>query len=154
MGDEKYDEKELQKREEKEEKSVDEKTRRDPLSSLVWAVILIWAGVVFLMGNLGVLDSIAGFLSRLRIRTVESPVEIPFIQLEAWSIFFLGAGVILLVEVAIRLLMPAYRRPVIGTVIGAIVFIGLGIGNWGIVLPLILIVVGLALLLGGYFRNR
>jgi len=44
-----------EKEEEKEEKSWDEKYRRDPLSAIVWAVILIWVGVVLLADNLGFL---------------------------------------------------------------------------------------------------
>ena len=51
MADEKFDEKELDKRDEKQdekspqEKSWDEKWQRDPLSTIVWATIFIWAGV-------------------------------------------------------------------------------------------------------------
>ena len=47
MPDEKFDEKEREKQEEKTaEKSFDEKYRRDPLSAIIWAAILIWAGVL------------------------------------------------------------------------------------------------------------
>jgi len=63
--DDKFDEKGLEKRDEKyqqektaQEKSWDEKWRRDPLSTLVWAIIFIWAGGVFLLSNLGMLDTL------------------------------------------------------------------------------------------------
>ena len=43
---------------EKEDEKQEEKHNQDPLSSLVWALILIWAGLVFLASNLGWLDQI------------------------------------------------------------------------------------------------
>jgi hypothetical protein len=58
--DEKFNEKEMQKQEEKSaeektayEKSYEEKYRRDPLGTLIWAIILIWAGLVWLANNFG-----------------------------------------------------------------------------------------------------
>ncbi len=148
-------EKDLQKQEEKtEEKSVDEKWRRDPLGSAVWALILIWAGAVLLASNVGWLGTINGFLAQIQFQFAESPIAIPDLQLSAWSLIFLGAGVLLLAEVVVRLIFPAYRRPVLGTAILAVVFIGIGIGSWGLIWPLVLIIIGLALLIGGLFRRK
>jgi hypothetical protein len=150
--DEKFEEKEMQKQEEKsaEEKAADEKTyeekyRRDPLGTLIWAFILIWAGLVWLANNFGLLESI-------RIRMRDLPFEPPF-RTEVWSIFFLGAGVILLIEILIRLTVPEYRRSVMGTFILAVVFFGLGIGNWGLIWPIILIIIGASILLRGLLRR-
>jgi hypothetical protein len=145
------DEKDLRKH---EEKSVEEKWQRDRLGSIVWALILIWAGFVLLAGNMGILDAFNALVERLGFQFAELPIEIPFIQVSAWSLIFLGAGVLLLAEVVVRLLFPTYRRPVLGTTILAIVFLGIGIGSWGLIWPLVLIVVGLALLLGGLFRRK
>jgi hypothetical protein len=151
--DEKFNEKEMQKQEEKSaeektayEKSYEEKYRRDPLGTLIWAIILIWAGLVWLANNFGLLDQI-------RFRFSKLPVEIPF-KTEVWTIFFLGAGVILLIEVLIRLTVPEYRRPVLGTFILAVIFFGIGIGNWGLIWPLVLIVIGAVILLRGVFGQR
>ncbi len=75
----------------------------------------------------------------------------------AWSIVLIGAGVILLIEVLIRLLLPVYRRPVIGTIIFAIILIALGLGDlisWNIVWPIILIALGLSILYRGLFRQK
>jgi hypothetical protein len=151
--DEKFDEKEMEKHDEKsaEEKSTDEKSyeekyRRDPLGTLIWAVILIWAGVVWLANNFGFLDG-------LRDRFSDLPFVLPFAR-EVWALFFLGAGVIILIEVLIRLTVPDYRRPVMGTFILAIVFFGIGLGSWELIWPLILIVVGASILLRGAFRKR
>lgn len=152
MSDEKFDEKELEKREEKspEEKSWDEKWRRDPINTIAWAAIFIWAGIVLLADNLGFFDPLRelgrgtaglGFLS----------------DLEAWSLIFFSAGVIFLIEVFVRLLVPAYRKPVGGTLIFGLVLIGIGLGDvfgWTVIWPLILIGLGLSIILRGVMRNR
>ena len=148
-------EKDRQKEEEKtREKSVDEKWRRDPLGSAVWALILIWAGFVLLAGNLGWLDFLNGLLEQLQFQLAESPLAIPTLDFSSWSLIFLGAGVLLLAEIVIRLIFPSYRRPVLGTAILAIVFLAIGIGSWGLIWPLVLILIGAALLLGGLFRRK
>ncbi len=126
-----------EKQEEKGDQSWDEKWRRDPLTAAVWALILIWAGVVLLTHNLGML------------------AWIPF--LESWSIFFLGAAGILFIEVGLRLLLPAYRQPVTGTFILAIVFLAIGLGsviNWNCIWPLVLIGIGVYALFTGLSRRR
>jgi hypothetical protein len=149
--DEKSDEKEREKREEKtpEEKSWEEKYRRDPLGPIIWGLILLWAGLVLLLSNLGVLDSM------LR-RTINAPAWVGRLE-PGWSLVMLGAGVILLVEVVIRLAMPIYRHSVVGTVILAILFIGIGLGDlvsWNILWPLVLIGMGLIIVVRGLFRSK
>jgi hypothetical protein len=125
----------------RQEKNFDEKWRRDPLNSAAWALILIWAGLVLLASNLGVFQSIEA------IR-------------EWWPIFFLGAGVILLLEVGFRLLVPAYRGPLVGTLILAVVFLAvgssqLGLENiWDFIWPIGLVALGLLILTRGLLRRR
>lgn len=150
------DEKELQKQEEKQdEKTVEEKYHRDPLGSIVWALILIWAGFVLLANNIGWLDIINQGLVQLFAQGAKLlPIEVGPPQFSAWSLIFIGAGILLLAEVVIRLLFPAYRRPVWGTAIFAVVLLGLGFGSWDLIWPFILIIIGLALLLGGLFRRK
>jgi hypothetical protein len=146
MSEYKYDEKDekdLQKHEEKsyEEKSYEEKYRRDPLGTIIWALILIWAGLVFLLQNLGMLD-------RLQIRLTDVPADLPVeLPTEAFGLFFIGAAALLAIEVIIRLITPVYRRPVMGTVILAVVFLAIGVGNWNLIWPFILIGIGLTVLL-------
>jgi hypothetical protein len=152
-SDEKSNEKEMEKQEEKtpEEKSWEEKYHRDPLGSIIWALILIWVGVVFLLTNLGLLDDLLHF-------TVLIPgLGILDKFIGAWPIILIGMGALLLIEVLIRLLVPAYRRPVTGTLILAVVFIGLGLGdliNWNLLWPLILIALGLSFLMRGLLRPK
>lgn len=151
--DEKEEEKEAEKREEKspEEKSWDEKYRRDPLSAIVWAVIFIWAGVVLLLNNLNLLNNLTSRISNIAGMPVLSEMT------GVWSLIMLGAGVIILVEVLVRVLVPTYRRPVTGSLILAIIFIAIGFGNltkWDLIWPLILIVLGLSVLLRGLTRKN
>lgn len=157
MPDEKFDEKELEKQEEKsrdekssEEKNWEEKWKRDPVSAAIWAVLFIWAGVVLLLDNLGYL--------RPWLSSVAASTNLQFVgRMEPWSVILVGAGLILLVEVIIRLALPEHRRSVGGTLFFAIVLLGLGLGNeigWTLVLPLALIGLGLAVLLRGVTRSR
>ena len=146
MADENAEEKD---REKSQEKSAEEKWRRDPLGSIIWAAILIWAGVVLLANNLGYLDS-------LKQMTLRGPEWLMGWE-SVWGLIALGAGVILLIEVATRLLVPAYCRPIGGTLVLALIFIGLGLGNvvrWELLWPLILIGIGLSIVFGGLLRKR
>jgi hypothetical protein len=138
MPDPKHDEKEEEKQDEKrDEKNWDEKWRRDPINAAAWAAIFIWAGLVLLADNL-----------RLFTR---------FERLDAWAIILIGAGLIVLVEVAVRLLVPAYRRPVAGSIIFGIILLAAGTGDvigWGVIWPVVLIGLGLLILARGLFRSR
>ena len=147
---EKFDEKELEKQEEKsaDEKNYDEKYRRDPLGSIVWALILVWVGLVLLAQNLGYLEQWG-----LRLKFADLPFEVPFIG-DSWSLIFLGIAVIGFIEIIIRLLIPDYRRPLMGSVVFLIVCIGLAFGSWEFIWPLILIAIGASILLRGLFRPK
>jgi hypothetical protein len=143
-----YDEKTEEKVYEKEEEKRDEKMHRDPLSSLVWALILIWAGLVFLGENLGLLDAF-----------VADPVQIGEVtvrQVSTWSMIFLGAGVLIFVEALIRTFVPAYRSSTGGNFFLAAVFLGIGLGGligYSLVWPFILIAMGLAALTSALIRK-
>lgn len=147
MPDEKFDEKEREKR---EEKSPEEKWRNDPLGALVFACVLIWAGIVLLLENLGTLEAWA---TQAAQATGWAALE----NHEAWQFIALGAGLIVVVEIILRLVVPAYRRPIMGSVIWAVILIGIGLGglmNWSIVWPVILIVLGLSIVFRGAFKKK
>ena len=134
MGDQPTDEK--QEKQEKNDGGWDEKWRRDPVDAIMWAVLLMWAGVMLLASNLKWFAAFEGI-----------PV---------WSIGFMGAGVIVLLSVVFRLLVPAYRRPLAGNLIFAAILFGIGFGeiiSWVIVGPLVLIAIGVGLLLTGFLRR-
>ncbi len=124
-------------KQEKDQGGWDEKWRRDPVDAAMWAMLLVWAGLVLLAANLGWFDGIE--------------------QLEAWSIGFLGAGAIVLLVAVFRLLVPAYRRPLGGNLIFAAVLIGIGLGDivgWVVIGPIVLIAIGVGILLTGLLRRR
>ena len=74
---------------------------QDSLDSIIWAVVFIWAGlVVFLHINLG------------------------YSEEQGWSLFFLGAGVLVVIELAIRLLVPAHHRTYLARLFGPGSFLG------------------------------
>jgi hypothetical protein len=117
---------------EKEDMTWEEKWRQDPVSGAVWAIILVWAGLVLLADNLDLF--------------------VRWEQFDAWGLILLGAGLIVLLGAALRLLVPAYRRPVGGSLIWGAILLGLGLGNLvgaSIAWPLILIAIGVGLLLRG-----
>jgi LiaF transmembrane domain len=144
----KYDEKQNEKEEEKSQEKGEEKWRRDPLGSVIWAGILIWAGLVLLADNLGWLLGIRKALAGLP--------NFNEANLGAWSFILIGAGVLFLIEALIRMAVPAYRRPVTGTVIFGALLIAGGLGgamNWTLLGPIFLITIGLILLLQSLLRK-
>lgn len=143
---EEKDEKELQKHDEKVEEN-------DVLSTIVWAFILIWAGLVFLASNLG-------WFARMGLAVNNNWALHSFWnlrQLGVWNLIALGTGAILLVEALVRLLVPNFRRNVGGALIGGVVLIGVGLGgwfSWSYLWPLILIAIGINVLITGLGRKR
>ena len=129
-------------KDEKEEKNRDEsweeKWRRDPVDAAAWALILIWVGLVWLAHNMKWLWSGEG-------------------AEKAVALGFLGAGVIVLLGVALRLVVPAYRRPITGSLIFGVILLGIGLSQVmeGIAVgAIILIGIGLIILLAGIFRKK
>ena len=153
MPDEKTEEKNEKEMEKREENSAEEKYRRDPLGSIIWACILIWAGAVLLLNQLGYLDQLKDLLYATQ---AEWTLGVPG-DFSVWGLIFLGAGVILLFEVLLRLLIPSYRKSVTGTIILAFVFIGIGLGNvlrWEFIFALVLIAIGLSIIVRGFTGRR
>lgn len=123
-----------QEREEKEEK-VD--WTRDPLGGIIWAVILITAGVIFLAETLG-------WVHWARFGGV-------------WNLLLIAVGVIVLIEVLLRLLIPTYRRAVRGRFVFAVIMLAIGLGNIigpGMIGALFLIIIGVGILLRGLAASR
>ncbi len=136
---EKQEEKEEEKKDEKrsEEKSWDEKWRRDPINAAGWAVILIWAGLVLMAENLNMLTGLR--------------------PLDPWDLIFIGAGLIVLIGAGIRLTVPAYRRPVGGSVIFGLVLLAIGLsdlGRPGTIWAAALILLGVFFLLRGFMGRK
>jgi hypothetical protein len=74
-----------------------------------------------------------------------------------WKYFITGLGGIFVIEALVRYARPAHRRPRFGRLIFGIILICVGLAfivGWGNWWPLILIVVGLAILLNSWLRRR
>ncbi len=141
---EKEEEKDREKEQESQEKS-DEKTREkghevnvekgefwgdispgDRLSQVTWGGAVLWAGIVLLLG-----------LSN------------------AWAWIFSGAGALLFIEVAARMMIPEYRaKPGVRLMLGTILLlVGLGMGvGFSSLWPLVLIGIGASLLINRLFE--
>ena len=144
-----YDEK-AEEKYEKEDEKREEKHNRDPLSSMAWALILIWAGFVFLAENLGWFDQI-------NFQEIQEIEGIKIITVSTWSMIFLGAGVIVFFEALIRTFVPAYRSSTGGNFFLAAIFLGIGLGGifgWSVVWPFILIAMGLSALASALITRR
>ena len=109
------------------------------LDALVWALVLIWAGAVLLAANFGLLQGLA-------FEPSDIVWGLPFGN-QVWAVIFLGVALLVGAEIAVRVLVPAYRRNVLGYVILVIIFASLGLGLTEIMWPMILVAVGVALLL-------
>ncbi len=121
-------------RDEKEGKGMEEKWRNDPLSGVIFGLIVITLGVLFLLASQ---DKIAWE--------------------DWWAYFLLALGGIFILEVLLRSIMPAYRRPIFGKLIAGVVLIAIGasniygLGSWW---PLIIIGVGVVIFFNAIFRSR
>jgi hypothetical protein len=135
------DEREEKTNEKERGQSFDKAWRRDSLGTIVWASILIWAGVVFLVDNLGLITGLTIAGNRLG----------------AWSVVFAGAGAIVLIEVVVRLVVPAYSRPVIGTFIFGMILLAIGLGEVfgsGLIWAMVLIGVGVLYLVRAFTKRE
>lgn len=134
-----------EKQDEKQEKpekgeSFEEKWARDPLGTAMGALILIWLGIVLLGANTGMLATLGWG--------------------NFWAWFLMGLGAIMVLEAIIRLVIPEFRRPIAGRIVGGIILFLLGASgsfltfDWSQWWPVIPIAFGLAILLTGLFRRR
>jgi len=133
--DEKQQEKDAEKQQEKG-RNLDEKYRRNPLAVLSWAFLLIWLGVMLLLMNADVIKE----------------------DDKGWAVFAWGGGVIVLVEAITRLLVPQWRRPVMGSFIWGAIWLGVGFGlwygSWEIIGPIVIIAIGVGILAGRLVTRR
>jgi hypothetical protein len=133
---------EKQEKPEKRQESIEEKWARDPLGTAMGALVLIWLGVVLLVVNAGLF---AGWVQWDNF----------------WAYFLMGLGVIMVIEAIIRLIVPAFRGPVLGKILGGVILFLIGASatfittfDWDRWWPVIPIAFGVAILLGGLFRRR
>ena len=127
-------EKEEKGRDEKDQGSMEEKWRRDPLSGVVFGLIVIAVGVLFLLASQDKID-----------------------WGNWWAYLLMAIGGIFIFEVVLRSIMPAYRRPVFGKLLSGVILIAIGasniysLGSWW---PLIIIGAGVLILFNALFRHK
>ena len=109
-----------------------EGTRSRWLSGIVFGALFLWAGAVWLADAGGIIDGLAA----------RTPLHV-----DGWTVFFLGAGTILLVEIALRLFLPEFGKPEAVTFVGLIVFFGIALAGWEVFWPIALLAVGASILL-------
>ena len=85
--------------------------RSDRLDSIGWAAIFFWGALVILAEATGFADG--------------------FMWWHGWSVFFTGAGIIVLFEALVRLLIPAYHQRMIACLIFGVILLNMGVGGLG-----------------------
>jgi len=81
----------------------------DRLDAIGWAAIFIWGAVVVLATYSDFSEDISWW--------------------DGWGVFFLGTGVITLVEAGARLFLPGYRGKFSWTFVWGMVFLSIGLGT-------------------------
>jgi hypothetical protein len=107
----------------------------DKLDTIGWAFVFFWGALVILAES-------TGFASNFRWWG------------DGWGVFFAGAGVIVLLETSIRLLVPEYRRGIVFGLILGFILLGIGLGGWNLILPLMLAAIGVAILSKVFSRKK
>lgn len=132
-------EKEEKAQEKQDEKGqgLDEKYKRNPLGFVTFALAVIWLGIFLLLQNQDVFAR----------------------DDRGWAIFVWGLAGLAAIEVWLRLTVPRWRQPVVGRVIWAAIWAGVGVGlwsegNWEIIGPIVLIAIGVAMVVGRILPRR
>lgn len=129
---------------------IDEPPTRDSLSAFLWGAVVLWAGLVFLVNNLGMLDSV------LPVTLTVLPGVPSYFHPEIWSIILIGAGLLVWLGVIIRILVPAFRHDIISGLVFGLILMGIGFGilyGWDLAWPVLLVGIGLSVLLRAVFRH-
>lgn len=119
--------------------SADEKARcqkapRDLVNTITWAACFVWAGLVLIPDKLNFITASTRW--------------------GAWSLIFVGTGIIVLLGILICRLWPEYYRPVWRRLMLALVLLGIGLQGvvgWRIIWPILLIAIGVSIALRGIF---
>lgn len=120
-----------------EQEVMQEKSERKRLESFWWAAVIIWAGLIFIADYLEVLPEIG--------------------EAGAWSWIFLGAGIFGLVGALIRVASDELPKPTGWDYFWSALFLVIGATGFfggGIAFPIVLIVIGVAILANVLFHRE
>lgn len=120
-----------------EQEALQQKAERKRLESFWWGAVILWAGIVLIVDYLDFLPEVG--------------------ESNAWSWIFLGAGILGLIGAIIRSASAELPRPTgwdyfwsaLFLIIGATGFVG-----GGITFPIVLIVIGFAIIGNVLFRQK
>jgi hypothetical protein len=126
-----------QEKTEEKGKGPDEKYQKNPVGFMMFAVLLFWVGIYFLLKNRHIIDDTD----------------------RGWALLVWGVAVLSFVEIVIRLAVPRFRQNVAGTFVWAAIWTGVGAGlwsggDWDIIGPLVLIAIAVALVVGRLLPRR
>jgi hypothetical protein len=98
--------------------------RTDRFDALAWAALFLWAAVLMVVASTGVADARVWW--------------------DGWSLFFTGAGVIVITKVVARTYSPARRRYETPSVIFGTILMAIGLGGYvgaGLFWPVVLAII-------------
>lgn len=110
--------------------------RMDHVDAVGWAAQFIWAAAVIVFASAGMAGGLTWW--------------------NGWSVFFAGAGTIVLAQVAYRAIRRTRKRVLVPGVIFGTAMLGFGLsglGYGGLFWPLVLVIAGLAILAGVLSRR-
>lgn len=102
--------------------------RSDKLDAVGWAAIFIWAGLVLLAES-----------------TDYGPA---FPWWDGWFVFFAGAGIIVILEAVVRMIVPSFRKRIMTLLVIGFLLLSIGLGKLvDLLWPFLLISIGIIILL-------
>ncbi|NPV55743.1 MAG: hypothetical protein HPY76_03590 [Anaerolineae bacterium] len=126
------------------------KIRKGLLGAVIWALILIWMGAVLLAHSTGLLEQYLGAQQPVRVG------DFWFLPVP-WGVILLGIAALMLVEVLLRALIPAFRRGLLAKLILAVILLNLALGEafpWQTIWSVVLIAIGCMFLIRALFGRR
>ncbi len=111
--------------------------KQDRLDTYGWAAAFIWGALVLLADATGFAAAFAWW--------------------DGWGLFFAGAGIIVLIETAIRQFVSKYQRTWTGDLIFALILLAVGLGDWqgfAWLWPLVFIAIAASILRSAFLSQR
>jgi hypothetical protein len=123
-------------------KALEERVRRvreAPVRFVAVAVLIVWFGVSLLLNAMGAISG--------RV-TPEVGGDVSATQI-GWAVFALGGAAIFLLETLVRLIVSRWRQPVVYSFLWALVWLAVGLSlyynNWNSLAPIVFIGLGVGL---------
>lgn len=107
----------------------------DKGDTIWWALVFIWAALILLAENTNYASNFAWW--------------------NGWSIFFTGIGIFALIGFIMRMVIPKVPSPSFWDLLFILIMLGIGQGGHSVwFLPLVLGIIGIAILLSAFRRGE